>query len=39
VRFPPQVNVLASTILIGCVVLMLAGLLVGERNRRAASRR
>lgn len=39
VRFPPQVNVLASTILIGCVILMAAGLIVGERNRRAAARR
>jgi spermidine/putrescine transport system permease protein len=39
VRFPPQVNVLASTILIACVILMAAGLVIGERNRRAAARR
>lgn len=34
VRFPPQVNVLATTVLVVSVVLMASGLLWGMRNRR-----
>jgi spermidine/putrescine transport system permease protein len=37
VRFPPQVNVLASSILLVSVVLMVAGLLWGVRGRRKNS--
>lgn len=37
VRFPPQVNVLASSILIVCVVLVLVGMLWGARGRRKST--
>jgi spermidine/putrescine transport system permease protein len=35
VRFPPQVNVLATTVLIVSVVLMVVGMLWGTRKKRA----
>jgi spermidine/putrescine transport system permease protein len=34
VRFPPQINVLATTILLASVSVMLLGLLWGQRSRR-----
>jgi spermidine/putrescine transport system permease protein len=38
VRFPPQVNVLATTILLFSIMLMVAGLLWGLRTRRSERR-
>jgi spermidine/putrescine transport system permease protein len=36
VRFPPQVNVLASAVLLASVALMVIGMLVANRNERKA---
>ena len=35
VRIPPQINVLATTILLVSVALLLAGALFGNRRRRS----
>ncbi len=37
VRFPPQINVLATTILLASVIVMVVGLLWGQRSRRQQS--
>jgi ABC-type spermidine/putrescine transport system permease subunit II len=38
VRFPPQVNVLATTVLVVSVLLMAAGFLWGLRDKRRSAR-
>ena len=35
VRIPPQINVLATTILLVSVALLIAGTLLGDRRRRS----
>lgn len=37
VRFPPQVNVLASAVLLASVAVMVVGMMLGSRTRRARS--